>query len=277
MRNLFLVIVVLVVASAANAYDLISDLYFYPISAKVSGAAGTNWKTELCVTNPWEDRSVTIDARIVQDGYYFAGTIRVNPFSTSCVYDLYQFIGVSNGDGMVFLEGNYPFATAMFIYNDTPHGKYGQNVPFLTGEDPVPTPNDLSGVVGLHNYGSAGASGVRTNYGIANLGSTTETMTVIVSGSGGLYRTYNVNVSPFSVHQWRIPDSFEIGALIFHSTSPYLLPYASVVDNQTSDAAFRWPIIARGAALKSSTTNETIRERWEAIRNTLKETVTETR
>jgi hypothetical protein len=277
MKKLFVVIILLMVAPVSNAYDLISDLYFYPISAKVSGSAGTNWKTELCLTNPWDDRSVTITAMIVQDGYYVAGTIRINPFSTICAYDLYALIGVSNGDGMVFLEGNRPFATAMFIYNDTPNGKYGQNVPFLTGEDAVPTPNDICGVVGLHNYGSPGFSGVRSNYGVANLGATAETMSVIVSGDGGLYRTYNVTVPPFSVHQWRVTDSFEIGALIFHSYSPYLLPYASVVDNQTSDAAFRWPIIARGMALKSTPAGETIRERWQSIKGTLKELETTNR
>lgn len=268
MKRSFVLIALLLVAPIADAYDLISDLYFYPISAKVTGAAGTNWKTELCVTNPWQDRAVNVDAMIVQDGYYIAGTIRVTPFSTYCAYDLYGFIGLSSGDGMVFLEGDRPFATAMFIYNDTPFGKYGQNVPFLTGEDPVPTPNDLCGVVGLHNYGVPGVSGVRTNYGIANLSDRSETMSVTVSGSGGLLKTFNVNVPPYSVHQWRINDPFEIGALIFHSNSPYLLPYASVVDNQTSDAAFRWPIIARGAAQKSTTPGETVRDRFEVIKST---------
>ena len=247
---LSLAVVGLLSPSVATGGSPTSYIYLYPAVAKVHGAAGTDWRTEVCITN-LADRDQNVRIIIGLDsGTTWRVPVIVQASETNCYEDVIgQKFPMQNFTGWLsiaaFPDDNYghdePLLSASVrIYNFTETGTYGQEIPPV---DPFPL---------FGGYLFAGtASGLsnntdfRTNIGLLSMeGYDWQTVDLWVFDKDG-YEVYQLTdyLAPLAFYQFRLPPEVWLtsGTILLASEGAFS-GYVSVVDNRTGDGLCRIPL-----------------------------------
>jgi hypothetical protein len=262
LRTFIIAAAVLLCCTAAYA-DHYSDLYVVPIAGHTRGQNGTNWMSDVAIQN-FQNAPLTVQFVVIESG---ASTDNVYPLTTeensgSVIVPVGGSVlltdvlnghrGAASTTGALLIGGNHPFALTSRTYSQSPAGNtVGQTVPgaadFL---DNTIEPIDLSTAT-AYLPGLVQNASYRTNLGFvaANGSGSSEGMTLSITlrgASGATLGTRSVSVAPGEVVQMQFSartiaeESFDIGSAELRITSGTgsVVPYASVIDNQTADAAF---------------------------------------
>ena len=255
MRISIMVIICCCCCLGAQADVPLDTAYRFPVVAKVLGQAGTDWRTEACVTNLADG---PIEIRVALEGSPpHVRYVELNGHQTVCsedvVAELFQLTDYTGWMSFLIEQWDHvakalPAITASVkIYNDTSQGTYGQEIQpihFCNGVDELEA---YFGIVsGVQNWGVPGESGFRTNIGATPLGlfGPFQVVTVEVRGPNGASRwREQFELDHFHSHQFSLPPSVVVydGYLTIRSERR-MAAWVSIVDNRTGDGIFRVPI-----------------------------------
>lgn len=250
----FLVLVLLALAAAAEATDFAGTNILIPIVGRTPGLLGTEWRTDLVVTNVSRNKPVgTFIVLSTPDREDEVLRVDIGPLGTAYFKDvLLTIFGRATAAGTIRVACNLPDAliTARArIYNiGGAHGEYGQIVQGM----PVTK-------LALEAYlsGLSGVNGNRTNVGIANPGNSDAAVFISIYEQNGEARGgFSTVVRAHSVRQMNdIFGFFQTGPLdaatIQITSSHAVYPYASIVRSDSGDADF---VTATGVQIDSSQT-----------------------
>lgn len=254
-RTLPLAAASVLIAATASA-DLMSRTYFVPVVARNAGAAGSTWRTELCISNP-HDSTLTVRLLLHQGDTGATHAQSVGPLRTDCSADvLLQWFGLTEFQGGLSVwapSGSNPeidtpiYALSVRVYNLMPDGTYGLSVtpvPALTVQGDVHQEYLASGV---RNTGSPGVSGFRTSVGVFNYSSAAQQVQMFVLDPAGnpVWERWEW-IPGESQRQYLLPAALELNhgsvAFINHGTesgpAATVYPYVTVTDNATGDGRF---------------------------------------
>lgn len=236
----FLVLLFLALSATAHATDFAGPNVIVPIAGRTPGAFGSEWRTDLIVTNASRTKSASVYIVLFAPDRTQMTFVELAPLGTAIYKDvLLATFGRATGSGMIRVASQSPEAliTARArIYNvGGAQGEYGQIV------QGVPATK-----LAKEAYLSAlsGVNGNRTNVGIANPGDTDAEVFISLFARDGEARGGFATVIPaFSVRQMNdIFSQFQTGPLdgatIQITSSHGVYPYASIVRNDTGDADF---------------------------------------
>jgi hypothetical protein len=229
---------------------VVSESVYIPAAAHVSGAVGTDWRTDLELYNPGSadaqyeismletDRVNSTPASWVQ-AVSAGASVRLNDVLSS----IFGFDGtaalrvdpLSGADGLVTSR----------TFNQTPDGTFGQFVGAVPGSEAI-----TSGTQGLMvelTHSQTTGSGYRTNLGYLNCtGSEAAVRVDLYRSNGVLLGAVEDTVGPHMhrqqnrIFQQVTSNDVTDGFAIISSTTPgsRLMAYASVVDNTTGDPIY---------------------------------------
>lgn len=237
-----------------------SDTYVIPVVGHVQGANGTMWMSDVAIRNISSTTTLTVELIFIESGINVFdnifplisravpnGSVTVQPNATVLLEDILEGYMKPNVTGALLLGGSAPFAVTSRAYNsDSP---LGQTV--------EPQRDFFDSALGnLNNNEFAYIPGViqnnraRTNVGfVAGSGGGTANMIIEITarnGAGGSVGTRRITIPAGSFSHIQIPLSsfvtgtFDIGSVDFRVVEGegVVVPYASVVDNATGEAAF---------------------------------------
>jgi hypothetical protein len=238
-RTLTIAVVLFALSPAVpvEAHDLAGNNLIIPIVGSGPGAFGTQWRTDLVVTN-LEPEPLVIYVTL-HDGTYTFTALNLHAFGTLQVDDVIGYLGRGNTSGILRVSSGGAqrrFIARAYVYNrGNPAGEFGQGVPAVP-IDALTQEHVLSGI--------AGTGGRRTNVGVANPWPTEADVILTMHGADGeLLGQVAQSVAPFTVLQ--INNVFSAFGVVpepspsirVHS-SVSVYPYASIVRNDTGDAVF---------------------------------------
>ncbi|MGN6184209.1 MAG: hypothetical protein ACTHQM_11205 [Thermoanaerobaculia bacterium] len=240
MRNVVAVLALLT-AFSASAYDFSGNEIFLPVVSRVPGANGTQWRTDLVVTNRSDSFPTEVSMWFFPVGASDAiqHVFTLEPRQTATMHDfLFEEYGIEQRAGTVWLgarDERVKLVANARIYNTgNAAGEFGQLIHGLP-------PESLSKTSWLH--GLTGINGNRTNIGIANPNDSRALFTLAWYDKTGESRgSVSLAVEPWQV--FVINDIFAyIGlpadeglSLRVRSANNNIYAYASVVRNDTGDA-----------------------------------------
>ena len=242
MRKLLLAFLILFTAATATAADLAGRDVLVPVVARTPGALGTNWYTDLVITNL--TRTGSFPTRVFISLHTNDGQIGINRdlgVNESLVLTdvLKNTFGLDQAVG--YLRITSPNALARIsararVFNrGGAGGEYGQAV--------VGVPTDsISGEQWIP--GLSGVDGNRSNAGVTNPWGVKNNLTVILHGPSGEVRgTMFLSIEPRSVRQINnIFDFFQVepfdGAMVELRGAFPFFGYGTVVRNDTGDSTF---------------------------------------
>ena len=175
-----LVSVVLLLAGVAAEAAILTDNYIAPVVSRGNGKGGTVWKTEICITNPWDYTLVLTDVFIQGGAVVDAFNWDLPAGNTECSQDaVSDWLGRASWTGayaIAALEEDNPgvdtlFVVSVKIYNTDPRGTFGQAVPvgsYIPDPWGIAYPYAYGIATGIQNYGTVGVDGFRTNLGVFN-------------------------------------------------------------------------------------------------------------
>lgn len=227
-----------------------SESVFVPATAHVSGAVGTNWRTDLELLNPGAADAHYEISMLETDHDNSTPTSRIQQVSAGAsvrlsdvLHSIFSFEGTA-ALRVTPLSGAEVLVTSR-TFNQTPDGTYGQFVGAVAASDTI-TDGKQGLIVELtHSRGTA--SGYRTNLGYLNCtGSEASVRIDLYRSNGVLLGTVEDTVGPFMhrqqnrIFQQVTGDDVADGFAIIASTTPgsRLIAYASVVDNRTGDPIY---------------------------------------
>ena len=263
MKRASLAAVALLLAPVVSwANNILEDSYTFPVISKTAGVAGTQWLTELCISNP-SDQQLNIKFVAVKNGewwnvmgYYFL------PQESHCWQDAVASVFSDTGSMGLLLSApsdmnpgveDRRFAASVKIYNNASSGTYGQEIPPVSPRNPWALLSGSTALIpGIQNHGVAGQSGFRTNIGLFNSGGETDTVEVYLhSDNGNLLWSRQVSLDGYSLTQFAVPSSISVHdgivTVVVDGPSP-VIAYASIVDNRTGDGSLRNTYIDIGPA-----------------------------
>jgi len=237
----FLLFLLLALAAAAQATDFAGPNIIIPIAGRTPGAFGTEWRTDLVVTNASRSKAVTFGiVFLAAEASAQLTPVELQPRGTAIYKDIHlSAFGRAAGAGIIRVGSTSPEAllTARArIYNvGGAQGEYGQIV------QGVPATK-----LAKEAYLSAlsGVNGNRTNVGIANPGGTDAEVFISLFERDGAERGgFATTIPAFTVRQMNdIFSQFQTGPLddatIQITSSRGVYPYASIVRLDTGDADF---------------------------------------
>jgi photosystem II stability/assembly factor-like uncharacterized protein len=224
---------------------------YIPSAAHLSGAAGTNWRTDLELHNPGTTSVTAIVALLERDqANPSPQTAQVSlAAGKSRRYDdvLMSLFGFSGAAALRVTPTGGSLLISSRTYNDQPSGTYGQFVPAFA-ETEAFSRQDTATLIQL-SQGQSTNEGYRTNIGLVNLGETTLLMEVRLFTSDGVelgaitsflhaYELQQINQVFQQVTADEVVDGFALVTAGFSGGSERFLAYASVVDNRTGDPVF---------------------------------------
>ena len=241
MKRILVIAVLLLAATTAEATDFASHHLLVPIAGRTGGAFGSQWKTDLVVTNAARNgEPVSVQIFFIEGGtltHPIAATLW--PRQSAVVNDVVREFGKEQATGLMLIATSEPDAkiTARArIYNTGgASGQYGQTVQAM----PLTKLSTEAVLPGL-----SGVNGNRTNVGIANPGDKRSNATVSIFDREGEFRgSFTTSVEAYSVLQLNdVFSYFQTGPLdsatIALRTSTGVYAYASIVRNDTGDADF---------------------------------------
>jgi|GEM_PF-3787044 len=242
----------------AVASTYLFNFHYLPIVAFGAGKGGSQWVTELTITNP-QRHSITIAHRLSYNGSYLERyhTLAAGRTVYWANY-LQEFWGLSGNAGLYLkadpsFNGNLDSDCLAFVVSvkvanvGSPSGSFNME---------VPSANVLVDFIGswpayftgIRHFGQPGVNGYRTNIGIWNIGSTATLKVTLYDAQGGIRWQQYVLAERHKSVLIPIPDavSLDQGALVVDPMGQYVyaVVYVSVVDNKTSDGLFRPPLTA---------------------------------
>ena len=250
MKPFFQSLLLLLILSAvpAAAYDIGGTNLLIPIAGRTPGAHGTQWRTDLVITN-LEDTAVPIHVTFQPTTSSFVS--RTLPANGTLVFDdvILETMMTDGTTGMLRIHsawGDARFIARAYVYNTgNASGEYGQGITAVD-VDALGPEHSLSGLVGT--------GGRRTNVGIANPWPSETDVILILHGTEGEILAQDARTIP-ALNVLQLNDIFgslgiapTSGASLRIYSSLGVYPYASVVRNDTGDAVF-----VPGSGLRVST------------------------
>lgn len=245
----------LFLASTSLASTYLFNFHYFPIVAFGQGKGGSQWVTEVSITNP-QTVPITIAHRLSYNGAYYERYDTV-PAGKTVRWDNYlqQFWGLSGNAGLYLkadpsFNGNLnsdclAFAVSVKVANvGSPSGAFNMDVP---SADVLA---DFLGswvayFSGICHFGQAGVSGFRTNIGIWNIGSTKTLKATLYDAEGHMRWQQYITAERHKSVLIPLPEDLNLdsGALVVDPMGEWVaaVVYVSVVDNKTSDGLFRGP------------------------------------
>jgi hypothetical protein len=244
------------VAAHANHY---ADTYVIPVVGHIEGANGTVWMSDVTIRN-FSNAPLVVNFVVIESGddsndnvYPLTSatvdnSITVTANSTVQLRDVMaNHRGMTNAIGALIVGANAPFAMTSRAYSTrTP---LGQTVPpardFLDNSFGTADNAGFAYIPGVVNNASA-----RTNVGfVAGSGGSTAPMVVEVTvrnGAGGVAGTRNFFIPAGRFEHMQVPlrsiapTAFDIGSVDVRIAEGegVIVPYASVIDNTTGEAAY---------------------------------------
>jgi hypothetical protein len=263
-------------ASVVGEAQIANDNFIFPVVVRSAGAAGTMWKTEMCVTNPW-DTPLVLAGGFVQGGTAYEGLVEFSPGMTYCTQDLIaEWLGVNKWSGAFYLwappdynvgASGTAFAAIGKVYNETPYGTFGTTVPvgqFVPAAWSMGTPLPFGLVSGLHNWGTPGVDGFRTSMGVFNPADFSQQIVLeVVDSWGYLVWSKKINVPGLTFKQFAVPSNVQFSNAAGWGTNNggaygtvEVIAYATVVDNKTGDGVFKSAMIFYENNLKKMSVEE---------------------
>jgi hypothetical protein len=214
-----------------------------PVVFRGPGAFGTQWRTEIVVTNVPVGLPAMVPTTITfhrDNGQNLVIEQHLAPHEVLAIPDaVFDWFSVENGGGIVRVTWDGDESRVMArarIYNVGEQGEYGQSVPGIDTSKLV-SDQYLPGVTGV--------GGNRTNVGVANPTSAPTIVWVELFDTSGLSRgSFATGVPARSFRQFNdIFSYFQAGPLNaamvrVTSMDTVVYAYASIVRNDTGDATF---------------------------------------
>ena len=241
MKAVLCIATVLVAATSTYGIDIEGTTVVVPVAMHGSGAQGTQWQTDLWISNmTMAGKNVTLTF-YPTTGESSSTTVNVPSAGTVELRDVVlSTFGHANSKGLLMLtvDTSTGIQATARIYNvGNPMGEFGQFVPGIATER-LERQAFVSGL--------SGVDGNRANFGIANPLEDPVDVTVYAwDGQGAQLTTHDLTVDGMSVVQ--INDLFtELGIsqqrviqLDMHAAAAVpIYGYASVVRDGTGDAIF---------------------------------------
>jgi len=257
MRNILVLIVlamVLAVALPSAALNPSTELYV-PAAARVAGAAGSQWYTDLYVFNPGTS-TVTVDI-------YFLPRDTDNSSVTATRFELAANETLTLPDvilgtfGQASAAGAFRIvATGQVIANSRVYNKAGSDT-FGQGLEGVPasvavTAGNPTDIMGLTSNGTASGT-FRSNIFAVNTSSASTTLDVtLMDSSGATVATKSYTLAPYAAFYKKISDlgggDFDNGTLHVEVSAGSAIVVAAKNDNGSSDGTTLESWWAGGAA-----------------------------
>lgn len=246
MKRLIVLAALLLSAVPMLALNLSGSPTIIPVAGRFPGAGGTQWRTDVFVSNPG------LEARVVTLKFYQSGgplrehTFPIGPFSSVTLPDIVlNTFGQATAAGMLEVSVPAPFgilARATIYNSGNPAGRFGQGVPGIAL-------NYLNRQAYL--FGLSGIDGNRVNIGAANPNDIPVTVNIQVTDSSNtVLHSRQVVVAAHTYVQYNdIFTTFGIapraGVTVNMFTSDPLVNrpiygYSSEVRDDTGDAIFNF-------------------------------------
>ena len=238
--------------TGAAVQSLVTGTVYIPAAAHVTGAAGTDWRTDVELHNP--------GATAVQVEIALLSRDQANPSPQIATYTVPAGQSLRLSD---VLQNVFSFSGAAALrvtptggsllvtsrtFNQTSGGTYGQFIGSLAVPDFI-TPGKVARIIQLTQT-PGGATGSRTNLGLLNTtGSDLTVMVELRRADGTALGTFPVALGPFmyvqldQVFQRVTASEVSDGYVLLSTSTPggAFLAYASVVDNRTGDPVCIFP------------------------------------
>jgi PKD repeat protein len=220
--------------------------YVVPTSGHTGGLNGTQWVTDLVLTNPGLSDAVArlYFMKASQDNTAAVAHPVVVPLRRALkLTDVVSttFL-VHSGSGAILVGSDVPLIVTSKTYNQTSTGTYGDafaGVPLAQAFGP----GQSAWLTGL-SQSASDTTGFRTNIGVVNAGPRWVQVAIALYGSDGTWLgTRNIDLYAYQFQQMdRIfvglaPNGVDGGYALVSSDTPgaVLFAYASVIDNGTGD------------------------------------------
>jgi len=149
-------------ASAAPLFALRTDgsPVIIPVIGRFPGSGGTQWRTNVFLSNPYEPGQVVTLRFYPTGGTLVEKSVTMNKYSSVTLNDIVlNTFGMTNAGGVLEVFATRVLARATIYNSGNPAGQFGQGLPGIPTEL-------LSRQAFLH--GLSGISGSRVNIGAAN-------------------------------------------------------------------------------------------------------------
>jgi hypothetical protein len=247
MKRLFVILTIIVglpLIAGAGSGGSLADWFIIPVVAHAPGSAGTYWKSDLSIVNPynWQEIRVYIQLLISDQPNTNPPEKSVIIAAGSSVYleDVLDTLFDHEGTGALIVrtKDRRKFTVTARTYTAS-GGTYGQTE---NGQKLTNGGQEIAFITGVKNGG-----GFRSNVGIVNISYFSANFKVYVYSSEGLLMGQETVVvdkwshTQLSIHS--IADRFDHGYLKIWcqaqaSQDIKWVAYASVVDNSSGDAVF---------------------------------------
>jgi hypothetical protein len=258
-KTTILLLLCTVLAGTAAYADHYASTYVIPIAGHVRGGNGT-WMSDVAIRNIGTE-PLTVEILVIESGAntldnvyplmseFIDGSVSVGVNSTVLLEDVLQgHRGMENVSGALILGADRPFAVTSRAYNSA--GGIGQTVPatrdFLDNSVGTIDNNTVVYLPGIVQNADA-----RTNIGfVAGAGGSANVDMVVEVGvrsaNGGVVgeRIFIIPAGRFAHYQFNLRSiaggTFDIGSAEIRIVEGEgtVVPYASVVDNHTGEAAY---------------------------------------
>lgn len=237
-----LLLAALALTLPAAATDFASHHLLIPIAGRTPGSFGSQWATDLVVTNAARSgEPVSVQIFFIDGGYINQPAVaNLWPRQSANLADVIRAtFGKERATGLILVTASAPNAklTARArIYNTgSPNGQFGQTVQAM----PLTKLSTEAFLPGL-----SGVDGNRTNVGIANPADVKAGVTIAIFDRDGEFRgSFATEVGAYGVLQ--LNDVFSYfqtgpldGATIQVRSTHGVYAYASIVRNDSGDADF---------------------------------------
>jgi hypothetical protein len=279
MRNKLLLAVTLLCLAPVMAFaQMSSDFYVIPVASHTAGANNTLWQSDLAITNI-QQTALDVQLVVIESGQNnndnvfpltggsFNGSVSIAPNGSVLLRDILNgYRGMQNITGALLVGGSAPFVLTSRSYSTTPgNNNIGQTV--TPARDFLDTTTGVTNLANAVSYvpGLINNAQFRTNLGfvVGNSSASGATMGLQVTLRDSTGRNVGqrlFSIPPGTFQQYQFPASsvstvsFDIASAEFRITqgSGAVVPYASVIDNNTAAASFvlgQYPSIANPSGL----------------------------
>ena len=242
MKRIAFIAILALLAAKAAATEFASHHLLVPVAGRTAGAHGSQWKTDLVVTNAARTgEPVSVQIFFIEKGNLTPPVVaNLWPRQSANLPDFIRnSFGKEQGSGLVLITTNEPdakIAARARIYNaGSGKGQYGQTVQAM----PLTKLSKDAVLTGL-----SGLNGNRTNVGIANPEATATPVAIGIYDTEGEFRgSFTTSVAAFSV--LTLNDVFSHfqtgpldGATVVVRSARGVYAYASIVRSDSGDADF---------------------------------------
>lgn len=223
-----------------------------PAAASNPGRHGTQWTTDLWISNPVADASSTVYLAFFpdQEGVDQPAEVpvEISRLSTLKIIDVVSTLFGEHRPGAIRLRSEYLFdARSRTANTGGDQGSYGQAIPAVGVAD-LAWGGTFPGAANI-----PGAAGVRTNLGLVNSGSEPATFVVFVQSPTAFEPGYGWTQIELGPGGWWQGDVFEaVGAdgetvddatvTVLNNDEGVVMGYLSRIDNASGDGTYIAPI-----------------------------------